>query len=251
MKKTDFLNYVSNVIDSKDYAYYDEQDQEFYFYHQHFTFYLKSNPDGAFLLLEEGKGTEKISETISLTYEETINFMEKLLTLIPTNHNDYQDKKEALGLEYFNSCIHLLDEYLRNYNPQQDIEQFSQDYFLKDYVLKFPLDGINHLCRIGQTSTYHGKKEHLLTSVVKIPFFLLDSNEPKSACIPYDLIIPSWKIKEYPILENFVEPNLFGTDFDETFQKMIKKFSHGKELYKEVLECAMPEKNIKTKSPKI
>lgn len=87
--------------------------------------------------------------------------------------------------------------------------------------------------------------------MVKIPFFLLDDNTKKSGSIPYDFIVPSWKIKEYPILESFVEAKLFGTDFDLVFETMVKRFPSGKELFKEVLEHTMPEQNKKVKPKKI
>lgn len=251
MKKTDFLNYVSHLLETKDSAYYENNDKYFYFYHKNLTFNIKSNPDAAFLVIEEGKGSSAISETISLTSEETIGLLEKLLPLIPTNHDDYQQQKEAFGVDKFNSYIALFDEFLRNYNPKKEIEQFCEKDNLENYVLHFPLDGINHICRIGRLGGYNYKHEYLLTSVVKVPFFILLSNQPKSPCIPYDLIIPSWKIKQYPILENFIEPKIFGTDFKDTFQSMVNQFSQGKELYKDVLEYTMPEKHIKTKNPKI
>lgn len=251
MKKTDFLNYVSSLIDTKDSAYYDNNDKYFYFYHKNLTFNIKSNPDAAFLVIEEGKGSEKITETIGLTSEETINFLEKLIKIIPTNHNDYTPQKQAFGIDKFNSYINLLDEYLRNYNPKKEIEKFCENDSLENYVVHLPIDGINHICRIGRLGGYNYKHECVLTSLVKVPFFVVLDNNPKSSCIPYDLIIPSWKIKEYPILENFIEPKIFGTDFTLTFQNMVNKFSQGKELYKEVLEHTMPEKNIKTKTPKI
>lgn len=254
MKKSDFLNYISSIIEQKDYAYYDEQQQYFYFYHNHFTFQIKSNPATAFLVIIEEKSSavpENKNETISLTAEEAISFMEKLIPLIPSNQNDYQDKKEKIGVDNFNSYIALLDEYLRNYNPVTDIEAHLKRGCLDDYIVYFPLDGINHICRIGKVAKYDGKKEHLLTSVIKIPFFLLDSADPKSHCIPYDLVIPSWKIKEYPILENFIESKICGENFQETFENMIKNFSHGKELFKEVLDCKIPELNKKTLPKKI
>lgn len=254
MKKSDFLNYLSSVLDNKDSAYYDEQEQYFYFYHNHFTFQLKSNPGAAFLVVLEEKSVSVRggeNETIPLTADEAILLMDKVIPLIPTNQQDYQDKKEKIGVDNFNSYIDLLDEYLKNYNPVGDIQTHLKKGSLDNYIVYFPLDGINHICRIGKVARYDGKKEHLLTSVVKIPFFLLDSPEPKSGCIPYDLIIPSWKIKEYPILENFIEPKIFGADFEDTFENMVRKFTHGKELFKEVLDSKMPELNKKTKPRKI
>lgn len=251
MKKTDFLNYVANLIDSKENAYYDENEQYFYLYHEHFMFKFKSDPSSASLIIEETVKAKTKVESISLTYDEAVFLLEKIIPLTPNNNNAHQSKVDALGEGVFNGYIELLQEFLKNYNPAEDIAKFAEKNDLANYVLYFPLDNINHICRIGRVANYEKKTDFLLTSLVKIPFFFLDDNTPKSACIPYEIIIPAWKIKDYPILEHFAEPKLFGTDFSITFENMVKKFVHGKELFKEVLEHTMPELNKKAKSNKI
>lgn len=251
MKKNDFLNYVSSLIDTKDHAYYDDNDQYFYFYHNNFMFKVASDAGSASLIIEEEKSSKKFTESIGLTSEETIILLEKLIPLIPNNHDSYTQKVEAIGVEHFNASIEVVDQYLRNVNPITDIQNHCSNNHLENYILYIPLDGINHICRIGRVSKYENKREHFLTSVVKIPFFLLDNDSKKSGSIPYDFIVPSWKIKEYPILDNFVEPKLFGTDFNLVFENMIKRFPGGKELFKEVLECSLPEQNKKVKPKKI
>lgn len=250
MKKTDFLNYISHLIQTKDTAYYDEKEQFFYFYHDNFMFKIESTPSSASIVIQEENLNNKYTENIGLTYEETIVLLEKLIPLIPNNHDYAITKIEALGTDVFEGYIQLLHEFLKNYNPIEDIAKYYNDYHLDDYVVHFPLDSINHICRIGRVCN-GGKKEHLLTSVVKIPFFFLDDNTPKSSSIPYEIIIPSWKIKEYPILENFVETKLFGNDFSLTFESMVKNLPHGKEFFKEILEYSMPALNKKSKTNKI
>lgn len=251
MQKNSFLNYVSHLIDSKDVIYYDDNEQYFYFYHKHFTFRVNSNASSASLLIEEGNSHNSKSESINLSYEECITLLDKMIPLIPTNHDYSTQKITALGEGVFDSYISLLHEFLKNYNPVQDIESYSEKNSLENYVVHFPLDNINHICRIGRIGEIDRKKEYLLTSVVKLPFFFLDDNNPKSACIPYEIIIPSWKIQDYPILQNFAEPKLFGMDFSLSFNKIINNLSHGKELFQEVLQHKLPELHHKMKPAKI
>ena len=184
-------------------------------------------------------------------YEETISLLEKIIPLIHNNNNFHSEKIEALGVEVFKNNIYLLIEFLKNYNPVEEIEKHSKNNKLEDYVIYFPLDNVNHICRIGQVANYAKKKEHLLTSLVTIPFFFLDNNTKKSGCIPYEIIVPSWKIKDYPILENFIESKIYENNFSKTFENMVKKFQNGKELFKEILEHNMPELNNKIKPKKI
>lgn len=251
MKKIDFLNYISHLIDTKDISYYDEIEQFFYFYHDNFIFKLTSTPSSSSLIIQEEKLNKKYTENISLTYDETVILLEKIIPLIPTNHDYSNHKIESLGIDIFNGYIELLHEFLKNYNPIEDINKYSNSNSLANYVVKFPLDNIVHICRIGRVSNYNSKKEHLLTSVIKIPFFFLENNTPNSSSIPYEIIIPSWKIKEYPILDNFVETKLFGNDFSFLFENIVKNLPHGKEFFKEILEYSMPVLNKKSKNNKI
>ena len=92
---------------------------------------------------------------------------------------------------------------------------------------------------------YDSKKDYTLTSLIKIPFFYLQSNDKKSSSIPYEIIIPSWKAKDYPILENFINVQLFDEDFSITFDKIIKSLQNGKELYHNVLSSKYQENESK------
>lgn len=65
------------------------------------------------------------------------------------------------------------------------------------------------------------------------------------------MIIPSWKTKEYPILENFINVKLFDEDFSITFDKMIQSFNNGKELYHDILASKFNDENKKAKTIKI
>lgn len=249
MKKTDFLNYLHLIIENKDIQsiYYDYNEQYIYFYNEHFTYELKSTPSSAFINIVEEQYGKKISQSISLTQDEMISLIDICLPKMITDNFYHEDKIKEKG-QSFIDCITMLDEYLKNYNPISEIQKQES---LDDFVLNFPFDGINHICRIGRIAKYDSKKDYVLTSLIKIPFFYLNSNDKKSTCIPYEMIIPSWKIKEYPILENFINVKLFDEDFSITFDKMIQSFNNGKELYHDILASKFNDENKKAKTIKI
>ena len=249
MKKNDFLHYLHLIIENKENQsiYYDNNEQYIYFYHGHFTYQLQSTPASAFVNIVEEQYGKKISQSIPLTQDEMIGLIDSCLPNIVTDNFYHEEKIKEKG-QPFIDCIKMLDEYLKNYNPRSEIQKKES---LEDFVLNFPFDGINHICRIGRIAKYDSKKDYNLTSLIKIPFFYLNSNDKKSTCIPYEIILPAWKAKEYPILENFINVKLFDEDFSITFDKMIQSFHNGKELHHEVLSSKFNDTNNKTKTIKI
>lgn len=241
MQKKDFLEYVYHLINEKSGAYYDEQEQFFYFYHKNIIFQIKSNQDAAFLVVCEDDRHKQNNVIISLTSDETIHFLKKILPLTPNNHQDYQQQKNQLGLDTFQHYVDSFSQYLKNQLSEKDIQQFCHKNTLEQYVFYFQINNIQHLCRLGKIAKGENKREHVLTSMIKIPVYFKENNSPKSYSIPYDFIIPSWEIEKFPILKNFIEPKIFGSDFHAIFDQIVTKFESGKELLKDFLDFNTPQ----------
>lgn len=233
MKKQDFINYIAQKIDEKQSTYYDDNEQYFYFYSQNFQIKIASNESSSFLIINDKHNYETVSQSFSLTYEETVNLCEKAIAFLPINN--VQHLIEDMGETKFLDTIDTFKEYLKNANLDKEIEQFAANQPLDDYVIQFQHNGVEHICNLGRISHYSGKKSHLLTSIVKIPFFVFNDNQENGKYIPYDIVITPWEIKNYPALQHFVEPNIAGTDFSTLFDKMLNSFPHGTQLLQDIL----------------
>lgn len=245
MKKQDFINYIAHKIDEKKSTYYDDNEQFFYFYSQNFQFKIESNESSSFLTINEKSNYETVSQSFALTYEETVKLCEKAIPFLPINNIGHLIGD--MGEKKFLDIIDTFKQYLKTTNLDQDIEQFSANHPLDDYVIQFRHNDTEHICNLGRISNYSGKKSHFLTSIVKIPFFVFNDNQENGKYIPYDIVITPWEIQDYPVLQHFIEPKIAGTDFTTLFDKMLNSFPHGTQMLQDILSHTV----AKTKDSKI
>ena len=78
-------------------------------------------------------------------------------------------------------------------------------------------------------------------------------HRPEGRCFSVctDKIIPAWKVKDYPILSNFLNVKLFTDDFDNIFSRIYQNFNDGKKLHFDILDANIEYKNNITKLSKI
>lgn len=247
MKKQQFLDYVSHLINEKTNIYYNDQEQYFYFYNNKFIFKIKSDSASSALVIEQEVNHVKFTEAVYLEKQECIDLMKLIIPIYQESKYQSSYKYEDFNEVLFFEKITKFKKFLKIYNPQNTIDKED----LTNYSFTFPLDGINNICRLGRITNTNEPKIYLLTSVVQIPIYLPYSNEKKVPIIGYELTIPAWEIKDYPVLKHFAEPKLIETDFDAIFENLIVKLPNGKELLKDCLNISLPLNHKKSSITKI